>query len=195
MGFLPEIIQAHSNPLQQSLALFFIVVTGKVYALSLMHTINSRQAMRERLKSHDLGRTSLSQFQWSQPRTLVGPNDLPTPEVCDPRWAKRNPHFDSHSIAHVAEHDRGEPGAWPGGTPVTSHGEQCGQQLQASDFTDADHWRTSSPFGDCQLPLTDRGDARGRGRTAAHTTVEFSRSLTIDRDNRSGIQYPPFDVP
>ena len=80
-GSSPETNQAHSNPLQQSLALFFIVVTGKVYALSLMHTINSRQAMRERLKSHDLGRTSLSQFQWSQPRTLISSNDPITPEV------------------------------------------------------------------------------------------------------------------
>ena len=100
--FLPEINQAHSNPLQQSLALFFIVVTGKVYALSLMHTINSRQAMRERLKSHDLGRTSLSQFQWSQPqpRALVDPNDLTTPEVSGPRSIdKTSPYLDSHSIA------------------------------------------------------------------------------------------------
>ena len=70
--------------MQQSLALFFIIVTGKVYALSLMHTINSRQAMRERFKSHDLGRTSLSQFQWSQPQTLVGSDGLSTPEVGDP---------------------------------------------------------------------------------------------------------------
>ena len=100
MLFLPEMNQAHSNPLQQSLALFFIVVTGKVYALSLMHTINSRQAMRERLKSHDLGRTSLSQFQWSQPQTLVGSNDLPTPEVSDPRSTeKARPYPDSEPIA------------------------------------------------------------------------------------------------
>ena len=88
-GSLLGINQAHSNPLQQSLALFFIIVTGKVYALSLMHTINSRQAMRERFKSHDLGRTSLSQFRWSQPLTLVGSSGLPALEVSGPRSAKR----------------------------------------------------------------------------------------------------------
>lgn len=107
--FLPEINQARNNPLQQSLTLFFIIITGKVYALSLMHTINSRRAMRERFKSHDLGRTSLSRFQWPVPRTLVGSGDLPTPEVSDPRSTdKICPHPESHSNAHVAEHDRGE---------------------------------------------------------------------------------------
>jgi len=100
--FSPEVNQVHSNPLQQSLALFFIVVTGKVYALSLMHTINSRQAMRERLKSHDLGRTSLSQFQWSQPRTHVGSDDLTTPEVSDPVRSTKLARLDSHSTACVA---------------------------------------------------------------------------------------------
>ena len=66
--------------MQQSLALFFIVITGKVYALSLMHTINSRQAMRERFKSLDHGRTSLSQFQWSDSRILIGSDD---PSITD----------------------------------------------------------------------------------------------------------------
>ena len=148
MGFSPGINQARSNRLQQSLALFFIIVTGKVYALSLMHTINSRQAMRERLKSHDLGRTSLSQFQWSQPQTFVDSNDLSIPEVKNPRsFDKTSPHLDSRSCA--AKHDRGKPMAWPGGAPVTSHGEQYGQQLQANDFADTDHRRTSSLFSNC----------------------------------------------
>ena len=96
--FLPEINQARNNPLEQTLALFFIIITGKVYALSLMHTINSRRAMRERFKSHDLGRTSLSRFQWPEPRTLVGSNDLSTPEVSDSRSIdKTNPHLNPHS--------------------------------------------------------------------------------------------------
>ena len=73
--------QVHTHPMQQSLALFFIIITGKVYALSLMHTINSRRAMRERFKSHDYGRTSLSRFQWSEPLTLVSSSDPSIPEV------------------------------------------------------------------------------------------------------------------
>ena len=85
IGFLPETDQAQNHRLEQTLTLFFIVITGKVYALSLMHTINSRRAMRERFKSHDFGRTSLSRFQWSEPRTLVGSNDLSTLEVSGPR--------------------------------------------------------------------------------------------------------------
>lgn len=84
IGFLPETNQAPNHPLEETLALFFIIITGKVYALSLMHTINSRRAMRERFKSHDFGRTSLSRFQWPEPRTFIGSNDLSTPEVCDP---------------------------------------------------------------------------------------------------------------
>ena len=180
--------QAHSNPLQQSLALFFIVVTGKVYALSLMHTINSRQAMRERLKSHDLGRTSLSQFQWSQPRTLVGSNDPITAEVSDPGLIGGTiPHPDSHSIAFAAKHDRGEPRVWPRGAPATSHRQQCDQQLQANDTAGVDHWRTPSPFGDCQLPPADRGDPRECERTRTRTTLESPRPLTIDRHNVRGI--------
>jgi hypothetical protein len=84
--------------------------------------------MRERLKSHDLGRTSLSQFQWSQPLTLVGPYDLSTPEVSDPRSIDQmGSHFDSHSVAYAAEHDRGEPGVRPRSTPAASHGEWYGQ--------------------------------------------------------------------
>ncbi|KAF9781696.1 hypothetical protein BJ322DRAFT_238941 [Thelephora terrestris] len=72
---------ARNHPFEQTLSLFFIVITGKVYALSLMHTINSRQAMRERFKSHDHGRTSLSRFQWSEPQTLVDANNPNVPET------------------------------------------------------------------------------------------------------------------
>lgn len=138
--FSPEINQTRSNPLQQALALFFIIITGKVYALSLMHTINSRRAMRERFKSHDLGMTSLSRFQWSEPRTLVDPNGLlvSTPEVSDFRLiAKRSPHLNSHSNAHIAEHDSSGPKVRPRITSVAPHGKQCGQQLQAKYSTNA----------------------------------------------------------
>jgi hypothetical protein len=86
----PRSIQVHSHPLEQTLTLFFIIITGKVYALSLMHTINSRQAMRERFKSHDHGRTSLSRFQWSEPQTLVELNVLPIPYTLEVRVAFPN---------------------------------------------------------------------------------------------------------
>ena len=90
--------------------------------------------MSERLKSHDLGRTSLSQFQWSQPQTLVGSNDLTTPEVSGPcSIDKTSPYPGPHPTAFLARHNRGEPGVRPRGTPATSHGEQCGQQLQTND--------------------------------------------------------------
>lgn len=177
--------------MQQGLALFFIVITGKVYALSLMHTINSRRAMRERFKSHDLGRTSLSQFQWSEPRTLVGSGDLPTPEVINPRSIdKPSPHLNSRSIASAAEHDRGERRAWPRATSITSHGEQCCHQLQTNDFTDTDHQRRAfSPFGDCHLPSTRRRDTRWYDRIPANTTVGSPRYLTIDRHNVCSIRH------
>ena len=67
-----------------------------------MHTINSRQAMRERFKSHDLGRTSLSQFQWSQPLTLIGSNDPPSPEVSGSRLIEKMvPHLNSYARSHT----------------------------------------------------------------------------------------------
>jgi len=139
IGFSSEINQTRSNPLQQTLALFFIIITGKVYALSLMHTINSRRAMRERFKSHDLGRTSLSRFQWSEPRTLVDSNILPTPEVSDFRLIHRtSPHPNSHSNAHIAEHDSGGPKVRPRVTSVAPHGKQRNQQLQTKYSTNAD---------------------------------------------------------
>lgn len=74
-----------------------------------MHTINSRRAMRERFKSHDLGRTSLSRFQWSELQTLVGSNDLSNPGVSNSRSIDgMSPPLDSYLNTHVAERDRGE---------------------------------------------------------------------------------------
>lgn len=61
-------------PLQQgqdNLVLLFVLLTGKLYAYCLLRTLNSRTRLRERMKSHDLGRTSLGDWQWNQGETAV----------------------------------------------------------------------------------------------------------------------------
>lgn len=62
-------------PVERRLSLPFILLTGKFYILGMLRTLNSRPKLRERMKSHDLGRTSLSDWTWNQPSTIG--NDLP----------------------------------------------------------------------------------------------------------------------
>lgn len=48
------------------LVLFFVLLTGKLYVFGMLRTLNSRVKLRERMKSHDLGRTSLENWSWEQ---------------------------------------------------------------------------------------------------------------------------------
>jgi hypothetical protein len=57
---------AHKYKSLQSIEVFFVLITGKFYALGILRTINSRTKWRERMKSHDIGRVSLSDWQWEQ---------------------------------------------------------------------------------------------------------------------------------
>lgn len=54
--------------LKDHLVLFFVLLTGKLYVIGMLRTLNSRAKLRERMKSHDLGRTSLGDFQWDRAR-------------------------------------------------------------------------------------------------------------------------------
>ncbi|KAI0005156.1 hypothetical protein BJV74DRAFT_329486 [Russula compacta] len=47
------------------LVLFFLLMTGKFYTLGIMRSLNSRPDLRGRMTSDDIGRTSLSDWQWS----------------------------------------------------------------------------------------------------------------------------------
>lgn len=83
-----------SNPSPLHLDLFFAVLTGKVYTLGLLRTLNSRTKFRERLDSSAPGRRSLSGYQWAdtevggdegaqtgiEPDAEIGPLD-PHPEL------------------------------------------------------------------------------------------------------------------
>ncbi|KDQ64376.1 hypothetical protein JAAARDRAFT_201722 [Jaapia argillacea MUCL 33604] len=51
------------------LVLLFVLMTGKLYNIGLMRTLNARQDLRSRMHSTDLGRTTLSAWQWDQERT------------------------------------------------------------------------------------------------------------------------------
>src|SRR5579863_8830357 len=46
------------------LVLFFLLMTGKFYTLGIMRSLNSRPELRGRMTSDDVGRTSLSDWQW-----------------------------------------------------------------------------------------------------------------------------------
>jgi hypothetical protein len=46
------------------LVLFFLLMTGKFYTLGVMRSLNSRPELRGRMTSDDIGRTSLSDWQW-----------------------------------------------------------------------------------------------------------------------------------
>lgn len=56
----------HATPrARDHLVLFFVLATGKLYTLGLMRTLNARAQLRARMKSYDLGRTSLGDWQWT----------------------------------------------------------------------------------------------------------------------------------
>ncbi|KAF8272139.1 hypothetical protein EI94DRAFT_1719097 [Lactarius quietus] len=46
------------------LVLFFSLMTGKLYTLGILRSLNSRPDLRERMTSDDVGRRSLSDWQW-----------------------------------------------------------------------------------------------------------------------------------
>ncbi|KAI0720312.1 hypothetical protein C8T65DRAFT_826517 [Cerioporus squamosus] len=64
---------AHHGPIgggpsafaEANLDLFFAILTGKVYTLGLLRTLNKRTQFRARLQSGDLGRRSLSGWEWA----------------------------------------------------------------------------------------------------------------------------------
>jgi len=67
----------HATPHSKDhLVLFFVVITGKLYTIGLLRTLNSRVRLRERMKSHDLGRTSLADWRWEQ-SDISSANQLP----------------------------------------------------------------------------------------------------------------------
>ncbi|KZP20163.1 hypothetical protein FIBSPDRAFT_954777 [Athelia psychrophila] len=45
---------------------FFFVMTGKLYTVGFLRTLNVRTKLRERLQSQDLGRVSLGNWTWDQ---------------------------------------------------------------------------------------------------------------------------------
>ncbi|KAF8238755.1 hypothetical protein L208DRAFT_1354514 [Tricholoma matsutake] len=57
----------HASPhMKDHLVLFFVLLTGKLYAIGMLYTLNSRVMLRERMRSNDFGRTSLGTWQWDQ---------------------------------------------------------------------------------------------------------------------------------
>lgn len=62
----------HARPAANyQLVLLFVLSTGKFYALGILRSLASRVQLRTRMKSTDLGRTSLTEWNWDQERTIV----------------------------------------------------------------------------------------------------------------------------
>ncbi|KAI0303939.1 hypothetical protein BC826DRAFT_201493 [Russula brevipes] len=51
------------------LVLCFLLMTGKLYTLGIMRSLNSRPDLRCRMTSDDIGRTSLGDWQWGDEQT------------------------------------------------------------------------------------------------------------------------------
>ena len=64
-----------------SIELFFILITGRFHVLGLLLTINSRRKWRDRMKSHDIGRVSLSDWQWGEERTAAASEESVVAEI------------------------------------------------------------------------------------------------------------------
>ncbi|KAJ7639105.1 hypothetical protein FB45DRAFT_904711 [Roridomyces roridus] len=56
------------------LLVFFVFITAKLYAIGLLRTLNARAKLRQRIQSCDLGRTTLSTWNWTEdPPPIDGP--------------------------------------------------------------------------------------------------------------------------
>lgn len=83
-GFLQKLLYRLYSIYQQRsdhLVLFFVLLTGKFYAFGMLRTLNARARLHSGMNSHDLGRTSLSSWQWASSSTHVG-RQLSIPVSC-----------------------------------------------------------------------------------------------------------------
>jgi len=48
-----------------NIVILMLLLSGKFYAYGLLRTLNSRQNLRDRMDSRELGRVSLSEWTWS----------------------------------------------------------------------------------------------------------------------------------
>jgi N-acetylated-alpha-linked acidic dipeptidase len=66
---LPPLVAAdriYAQPSKNHLVLFFVLITGKLHALGLLRTLNARRKLRHTLATQDIGRVSLTGWQWEQ---------------------------------------------------------------------------------------------------------------------------------
>ncbi|GAW05054.1 hypothetical protein LENED_006885 [Lentinula edodes] len=61
-------VSLYHSTKESNLVLFFVLLAGKLYSYGLLRTLNSRDGFRLRLNSHNLGRATLSNWQWDQGR-------------------------------------------------------------------------------------------------------------------------------
>ncbi|TDL29233.1 hypothetical protein BD410DRAFT_9919 [Rickenella mellea] len=81
---------------EYGLILFFIIITGKLYLLGLLRSLNSRSQLRQRLCSADMGRQSLGNWTFNHGTSRSGshgailPHERPTREGEMTEVAKAN---------------------------------------------------------------------------------------------------------
>ncbi|KAH7887545.1 hypothetical protein F5I97DRAFT_847925 [Phlebopus sp. FC_14] len=69
------------NPRSNSLTFLFLLVTGKLYTLSLLRTLNARAKLHERIQNHDLGRMSLGKWGSDETYQSFAPVSDVVPEL------------------------------------------------------------------------------------------------------------------
>lgn len=90
--------------------LFFVLLTGKFYAIGMLMALNSRVKLRERMKArdiiHDVGRMSSSQLRWDTARNGVSQPDA-LPEVRPTLDTPAQPHRSTSSVSsRVVQQER-----------------------------------------------------------------------------------------
>ncbi|KAJ4469665.1 hypothetical protein J3R30DRAFT_1546591 [Lentinula aciculospora] len=61
-------VSLYHSKKEGNLVLFFVLLSGKLYSYGLLRTLNSRDGFRLRLNSQNLGRATLSDWQWDRTR-------------------------------------------------------------------------------------------------------------------------------
>ncbi|KAK7470389.1 hypothetical protein VKT23_001816 [Stygiomarasmius scandens] len=87
-------VSVYHSKKESNLVLLFVLLTSKFYTFGLLRTLNARGNLRLRMKSHDLGRVTLSAWQWDQAQnqgaTVVAETpELPSPNTVDKGFSFR----------------------------------------------------------------------------------------------------------
>ncbi|TBU46631.1 hypothetical protein BD309DRAFT_953784 [Dichomitus squalens] len=147
------------------LDLFFALLAGKLYALGLLRTLNSRTKFRERLNSSSLGRRSLSGWQWTDATAnSAGPQDVDSGRgemstIRDSVAESRKDSGSTSSAVQMAECGAGLPTSTATNPVVTFQPPEEGDR----------HLAVGSGSGIETSPVLRQGNSLSRNLSTAHS--------------------------